>query len=126
MMLNENTRNMHPSTSAANPALDPAPRTPPSVSQRQKKTTLPYKPTPTCPITRRSRRQTKPRALLEEVSSSSEAEEDSAQPETTDKEDVRSIHAISTAMEKAGLVVLSPSWLKNHETPLFSIPHRGI
>lgn len=121
MMLNENTRNMYPSTSAAKDTTappNPAPRTPPSSQPTSEENHPPLPADPTCPVTRRSSRQTKPRAPLEEVSSSSEAEEDSAQPETAGKEDVHSIRAISTAMEKAGLVVLSPSWLKNHESPL--------
>jgi len=67
---------------------------------------------------RRSKRQTKPRAPLEEeVSSSNEAEEDAAD-QLKSNEDIHGISAILTAMQKASLVVLSPSWLQDHTTPL--------
>lgn len=69
--------------------------------------------------TRRSKRQTKPRAPLEEEvsSSSNEAEEDDPD-QLKSNEDIHGISAISTVMQKAGLVILSPSWLRDHTTPL--------
>jgi hypothetical protein len=65
-----------------------------------------------------SRRQTKRRPALEEVSSSEEDEAVEPVDVDDDKEDIHGLGDISTAMEKVGLIVLSPRWLEGYETPL--------
>jgi hypothetical protein len=58
------------------------------------------------------------RLALEEVSSSQEDEEVEPVDVDDDKEDIHGLGDILTAMEKVGLIVLSPRWLEGHETPL--------
>src|SRR5258705_6216283 len=60
---------------------------------------------------RQSRRQTRRRPVLEDVSSSQEDEEVEPVDVDDDKEDIHGLGDISTAMRKVGLIVLSPRWL---------------
>ena len=70
------------------------------------------------PALRQSRRQTRRRPAPEEVSSSQEDEAIEPVDVDDDKEDIHGLSYISTAMEKVGLIVLSPRWLEGHKTPL--------
>ena len=63
---------------------------------------------------RQSRRQTRRQPALEEVSQEDEAVE----PVEDDQGDIHGLIDISTAMEKVGLIVLSPRWLQDHTAPL--------